>query len=321
MRALRFIIRWCRRHLVPRTIRNWYVLRKWVRVNPLREGFRIDLRDVPPQILRNRVFAILLHLSNDRVTVQRPLNLAFILSPEGFCHLSDLYALTSLLPLANTGNVEFFGSVEDCLSHHNDLARGIYQMGIFPTEKIPALSVNSFRRYAFRLDPPIRYLNQGRALLKTLGPDRLFYFCDLTHIQSETLLGAWNQFFAATVKTNPDIVFLVQTSAHLSETKQTSPNVYSLRALGLNLLDSMALVHLSDGFIGRFDALAPVAILRDVPILLVSDNLVDCGGAENIPAVRENSSFPEIQRAFFSLDGKTKPQLVLPLVSQPTATV
>ncbi len=321
MSMLRDLSRWCRRYLVPRTIRNWYVLRKWIRGNPLREGFLFDLREIPTKELRIHVLGLLVRIANDQATAQRPVNLTFILAEDGFSCISDLYSLVSLLPPLNFGNIEFYRSLEDCRNHHDDLVQGLYKFGSFSIEGNSGDSIGAFQNLVWRVEPSAYYLNQARSLLKMFGHDHSIYFCDLTHLQDEVLPESWNQFFAKSLSTDNQVIFIVLTPPQMREEKFVHVNVFYIKALGLSLLDQLALVHLSDGFIGPFDVLASMALQRSHQAILVANNLRRPPRGEPISIVSKDATSREIQQSFAEIRGKLNVQPIHSIEPQPSALV
>lgn len=269
MKFVSRLIRFCRRNLVPRFLRNFYVLRKWIRGNPLRQSFVLDLRESDLRTIQLQFFGFLFRLLKDPKWSESSINLSIILSEEGFGYMSDLYSLYSILPSANAGNIEFFRTIEDCKQHHDDLVQGIFQSGPV-VDNLPLPSKDVFQEPIKRFEVSAYYLNQARSFLKTFGSDHSIFFCDLTHVEQQTELESWNQFFDSVRKTNSDNFFLVLTHPSIREQKFVHSNVFHLRSLSFNLLEQFGVVQLSDGYIGRFGVLAAMAIQRNLPSLLFS---------------------------------------------------
>ncbi len=284
-------------------------LSRWISHNPVQDSFILDFRDVPASSLRHRFLGVLWTIATDPELKDRRNHLYLILNPEGFGHIPDLFMLFSFLHLP--GNLEFFETVEDCRQHHFDLTQGLFSVSMFPEDKRPKNSVSRFRGSTNLFVPPMNYLAQARSFFKSFGKERSIYICDLTHLtESNRLPESWNHFLAAFASSAKDSLILVLTPPDVVDDKYVHSNIIFIKELGMTLHDLMAFVWMVDGFIGTFDLLAPFALQRNIPILLVSDNLQGAGQEDRILILKENASGAELWSAFLGIRNQNKKPLL-----------
>ncbi len=246
-----------------RLVMHYWRLGLWIKPNPFKNFVAIDVGTFQNQERFRRDFLIgLLNLINRPERIKNPQHISVLLSSSHMAAISDIQAMASTIPRNNLGDLEFYFSLEDMLQYHRDSVNERWPLEDFDPQKIDFGQIDRFSEMQRRLVAPAVYDNWARYYLKSLGAERLVYFCDLT--------SSFEEFFSHTENFSEKCIFLVRTKEPVEmKTQYRFPNVLYLNRSGIGTPEYMAIAGICDGYIGNFDMYSIFALQRSIPTILL----------------------------------------------------